>query len=290
MAQSLPSYAPFDLYGDPSTQGQRWKKWLRGFENLMTGLNIDNHERKKALLLYYAGENFHDMFETLTLPEDGDNVYQKSVTALNTHMEPSKNTDKHEAEFRKIVQLPGECTDSCYTRLMQKAQFCDFHDDNKEVRLQLIAGTTSSHVQYKGTKYSREKMPLEDLMSEARAHELAQAEGKQFRQNSQEQKTVNYVKPDKPQTQKLSKNSHKSCWFCGGAYPHTGKCTAEGKTCRHYKKTGHFEQECHSKQGQNNKTHKKTQKPFHKKGKWKNVDSLGQNASDSDGEVCSSRQ
>ena len=251
----------------------------------MTGLNIDNHERKKALLLYYAGENFHDMFETLTLPEDGDNVYQKSVTALNTHMEPSKNTDKHEAEFRKIVQLPGECIDSFYTRLMQKAQFCDFHDDNKEVRLQLIAGTTSSHVQYKGTKYSREKMPLEDLMSEARAHELAQAEGEQFRQNSQEQKTVNYVKPDKPQTQKLSKNSHKSCWFCGGSYPHTGKCPAEGKTCRHCKKTGHFEQVCHSKQGRNNRTHKKTPKLFHKKGKWKNVHSLGQNASDSDGEV-----
>ena len=46
MAQSsLPSYPPFDLHGELLTQGLHWKKWIRGFDNLMVGMDIDNNKR-----------------------------------------------------------------------------------------------------------------------------------------------------------------------------------------------------------------------------------------------------
>jgi len=276
MAHSLPNYSPFDLYGDPSTQGLRWKKWLRGFENLMTGLNITDKTRKRALLLYYAGESLHDMFETLTLGNLNDDEYKQAIDALNTHMEPSKNTDKHEEEFRRLTQLPGESIDSFHTKLMQKAQFCDFHDVAKEVRLQLVAGTSLKHVQYKGRKYSREKMPLHDLLVEARAHELATAELQQSERDQSQSRSINFVKSGcrksfvKSDSTFGTSKRDKSCWFCGRRYPHEGKCPAEGKTCTFCKKEGHFEKMCHSKNNkkshQSRFTNKYKKSSYYKKG------------------------
>ncbi len=168
-------------------------------------------------------------------------------------MEPCKNTDKNEQDFRKIHQLPGETIDAFFTKLMQKAQFCDFHDAQKEVRLQLVTGTSSRYVQYKGSKNSRVKMPLKELMEEARAHELAKSESDQ---SARKEESVNFVKPSKPGRVQ----SAKSCWFCGGNYPHTSTCPAKGKTCNLCKKIGHFEKVCHSK---------KSVPQFKKKGKFK---------------------
>lgn len=147
MANSLPPYPAFDLHSDQSSLAQRWKKWLRGFENLMVGLNIDDADRKLALLKYYAGESVHDLFETLPGIDDNSN-FAACRTALNTYMEPNKNTEHHEYEFRQMTQTAGESIDAFHTRLVQKTKYCDFHDKDKEVRSQLINGTTSTHLRH----------------------------------------------------------------------------------------------------------------------------------------------
>ena len=49
MASNLPPFPPFDL-SDKNTVGVRWQKWVRRFENLMTGMNITNAVRKMALM------------------------------------------------------------------------------------------------------------------------------------------------------------------------------------------------------------------------------------------------
>lgn len=252
MAQSsLPSYPPFDLHGELSTQGLRWKKWIRGFENLMVGMDVDNNKRQRALLMYYAGDDMHDMFETL--PDRGDDGdYASAKQALDKYMEPNKNTEKHEHEFRKIKQLPGESIDAFHTRLKQKTQFCDFHDVNKEVRLQIVSGTTSRHVRHKGLKNSSEKLPLAELLADARAYELANAEA-DIMERAFKEVSVNHIRPSRKYKQPREHDKQgkqkpsAACYFCGGSYPHEKACPAEGKTCNNCKKIGHFEQVCHAK-------------------------------------------
>ncbi|XP_014662947.1 PREDICTED: uncharacterized protein LOC106805745 [Priapulus caudatus] len=244
----------------------------------MTGMNVDDKGRMKALLLYYAGEHVHDTFETLTLiAAEADDVYK----------EPRKNTDKHEQEFRKIEQLPGETIDAFHTRLLQKANFCDFHDKDKEVRLQLVSGTTSRHVQYKGNKISRDKLPLAGLLEEARAHELANAES-----DNLVRKEVSYVKPHSQHTQKSrtrtplqnsakKTQSARQCWFCGGEYPHSSTCPARDKTCSSCGKVGHFAKVCHSKEQSNSKPSPKPKfRGFGKKFPTKKVSHIQEHSSD----------
>ena len=41
--------------------------------------------------------------------------------------------------------------------------------------------------------------------------------------------------------------SHKTCFQCGGNYPHSRDCQAKGKKCSKCQKEGHFERCCRSK-------------------------------------------
>ncbi|KAK3788064.1 hypothetical protein RRG08_052304 [Elysia crispata] len=55
----------FDVHGDPSTIGERWKKYIRGFQLYIDGRAITKSFQKYSLLLSFAGEDVQDIFETL---------------------------------------------------------------------------------------------------------------------------------------------------------------------------------------------------------------------------------
>ena len=42
-------------------------------------------------------------------------------------------------------------------------------------------------------------------------------------------------------------DSNKTCFRCGGDYPHQGDCPAKDKKCRKCGRSGHFEKKCHPK-------------------------------------------
>ena len=62
---NLPVFPPFDPDSDQTSISQRWVKWINRFENMLMAANIKTAERKRALLLYYAGDRVYDIFETL---------------------------------------------------------------------------------------------------------------------------------------------------------------------------------------------------------------------------------
>ena len=64
MAQALPHFPRFDLDSDLTSIGSRWEKYICRFKNLLVALDVTDDARKKVLLLHYAGEKVHDVFET----------------------------------------------------------------------------------------------------------------------------------------------------------------------------------------------------------------------------------
>ena len=55
----------------PGALDTRFKKYIARFRNLVVAADIANPARQKALLLHYAGEEVHDIFETLPDTESG---------------------------------------------------------------------------------------------------------------------------------------------------------------------------------------------------------------------------
>ncbi len=107
MAISLPEFPTFDANRDPTSIAQRWNKWVDRYENLLVAIDITKPERKKALLLHYAGEGVQEIYETLPTPsqdsEDPADAYTIIKQQLNNHFCPKKNVEFEVYMFRQAI-------------------------------------------------------------------------------------------------------------------------------------------------------------------------------------------
>ena len=67
-------------------------------KNMFTGYNITNDAQERSLLLYYAGPDVSDIFDTL--PSQGT-TFDEAVTCLRTYFAPEKTTEFERFKFRK---------------------------------------------------------------------------------------------------------------------------------------------------------------------------------------------
>ena len=63
MATAIPQFEPFDIHEDGPI-AQRWRKWIKRLENFFVASAISDKKRQRALLLYYAGEEVSEIFDT----------------------------------------------------------------------------------------------------------------------------------------------------------------------------------------------------------------------------------
>ena len=131
----LPDFKTFDVLTEPTSLGTAWKKWIKRLENLFTALKVTEPDRKKAMLLHFAGEDVNDIYETLT---DTSNTYDGAKTALDTYFTPKKNLTFEVYNFRKLKQGDEgkknvhneETIDQYVARLRTVGVRCEFHDLN----------------------------------------------------------------------------------------------------------------------------------------------------------------
>ena len=70
VSNSIPK---FDCHSDPATLGPRWKRWLTSFELfadgkglvITEGTNAATKQRRRAMLLHFAGPDVKEIFSTL---------------------------------------------------------------------------------------------------------------------------------------------------------------------------------------------------------------------------------
>ncbi len=61
-AAELPYFPRFDIDTDQGSLALKWKKWLLRFKTFLPAAGVTNKTRKRAMLLYYAGEQVQDIF------------------------------------------------------------------------------------------------------------------------------------------------------------------------------------------------------------------------------------
>ena len=76
---------------DPMSLGHKWKSWRGEFENLMLALGVEDKKRMKALLLFYAGHEVHELYKTLITTDNAAEEYTAVADRLTTYFEPKKN-------------------------------------------------------------------------------------------------------------------------------------------------------------------------------------------------------
>ena len=161
-----------NLEAEPYTAAH-WKTWKRRFETYLDALKITDDKQKRALLLYQAGQETQELFDTL--PDTGDD-YATAVAKLDEHFLPKKNVDYETFQFRQATQQTGETLDQFVTQLRKLAAHCEFTDLNKELKSAIIQNCQSKHLRRFGLR--EEDMTLEKLLAKARVLEAVR--GKQM--------------------------------------------------------------------------------------------------------------
>ena len=149
--------------------------YLYGGKNGYEGTNgfwllwiLNDDTRKRALLLYAAGDEVEKIFEMLSdVGEDKD--YKKAVEKLNEYFSPKKNVLFETHKFRQLKQLTEETIDQYCTRLQQQAMICEFSSIKNEIKIQLVEGCLSSRVRRKAIQ---DDLSLANILAYARSLEI----------------------------------------------------------------------------------------------------------------------
>ena len=258
----LPPLAPFDPVSDPASLGQRWNAWKRRFLTYLSAMAITDNTQKRALLLYQAGPETQDIFETL--PDRGeDNDFTKALDMLDAYFSPKRNTDYEIYKFRNAIQSSEETVDQFATRLRNLAQTCDFQDIDREIKSAIIQHCTSKRLRW--FVFLETELSLSALLAKARAFETSEQQAAGIETTALSRITLEEdtqeianslrrrVPPRRPPSKQSNlpsqreKHQSRTCGLCGGQWPHrNAPCPAQGKLYRKCGKSNHFARVCRS--------------------------------------------
>ena len=248
---------PFDPDTDLGADlAARWRIWLDDFNTYLVASNITNDKRKRALLLYQAGSRVREIFRNL---EETGEDFDTAVTKLNDFFKPQKNRLFEVYKFRQAVQGQSESLDQFHTRLRTLATNCDFHDAEFEVQVQIVIGGRSNRLRKLALRDPDCK--LADMLLAGRREETSTVQAAEIEKKIDDKPILAVKKKSKKQHLNKENNSSerkgdspktKSCFNCGGEYPHKSTCPAKNKRCNNCGKLNHFARQCQSNRRQRN--------------------------------------
>ena len=250
---------PFDVFGDQTSVGSRWQRWLKSFELFADskGLIINessnaNKVQRRALLLHTAGEEVQKIFETL--PDTGTaKDYKKAETALNEYFIPQVNTTFQNHVFRSMEQMENETVAQFVMRLRHVAKDCDYGEQtDNQIRDQVVHKCKSDSLRRKLLEKGK-NLTLTKTLELAATFETVQQQFEAMKVNNGKINKVNEFphkgKPSGKVGQSSPSQTAKECYRCGrtGHFGREPQCPARGKTCNKCGKQDHFAGKCKTK-------------------------------------------
>lgn len=170
----------------------------------------------RALLLYQAGQETQEIFDTLT---------ETAIAKLDEYLLPIKNVDYETFQFRKASQKSDETVDQFVTRLHKLAVNCEFTNLDKELKSAVFQHCTSKRLRRYALR--EDDMTLDKILSKARALEASETqatgieESQSFVTFSDSVHHIRKGQNPRQQTQAYSQPESSVCHQCGLTWPHT---------------------------------------------------------------------
>ena len=134
-------FEPFIMEdGKKLNLGVKWKKYLTKFENFLVAMNITADKKIVAMLLHFGGDYIWDFIDNAVPKVEG---YDATVEYLNEHLNPKTNDTFEIYKFQKTIQDSDETVQQFCNHLRSIANRCNFENEDKYIKAQLILGTHS---------------------------------------------------------------------------------------------------------------------------------------------------
>ena len=109
-------------------------------DNFMVYKGPSDNNKKTALMLHLAGDKVLHIYQTLKHANDS---YEDVKNKLTNYFKPKHNRSNAICKFRQLYQFDEESIDAYTIRLRDLARFCDFHNEDDEIKLQIIQNCNS---------------------------------------------------------------------------------------------------------------------------------------------------
>ena len=126
----------------------RRERWLARLENFLVVKDVTNGKRQKAMLLHYSGDAVFEISESVGV-RDSDS-FTDAKGKLSAYFAPKRNVEFEIVRFRNARQQDSESLDQFQARLQQLAKHCDFNDNDREIKSQIIQCCSLQKVREKG--------------------------------------------------------------------------------------------------------------------------------------------
>ncbi|CAM1303802.1 Uncharacterised protein r2_g1367 [Pycnogonum litorale] len=237
--------SPFEV-NPKHTAGARWDRYVRRFDIFLESENVKDDARRKAKLLYLAGEDIYDVYynqvQSLTVPP-GMSEYDFIKNQISSYFTPRRNIEFEIFEFRNLKQDALTKIDEFYTNLLRMTRYCDFTNVEREIKSQIIQNCYNPKIRIYALENPNKA--LLDIISYARQLEDVETLATQMSASSITP-TVNVINTSKVKQGVKSKGPTRTCYNCGKAWPHEkgSKCSSLGKKCNKCGRLNHFASVC----------------------------------------------
>ena len=251
---TLPHFPTFDCNQDISSVFSRWKKYKKRFNLLCTAIGVTDDTQKLSMLLTYVGDDTYEIYENI-IPTEGTLTLNEVLERFDNHFQPQVNISYEAYLFHQMKQRSEETLHQYYIRLREQSAKCNFANTDIAIKQQIELSTSSNKLR----RYSFQNpgKTLQELLTIGKTFETAKIQTTQLEKDCTESTEINAVpQRNTPQFQGKNNSSRvltptdrppKSCYNCGGIYPHPQSCPAQGKQCHNCGKVGHFSRYCKSR-------------------------------------------
>ena len=106
-------------------------------------MNISENKRKVAMLFYFGGDYIQDNIDNAVPKVEG---YDATVEYLNKHLNPKTNHTFEVYKLQETIQDGDETVQQFCNCLRSIANRCNFENEDKHIKMQLILGTCSQNL------------------------------------------------------------------------------------------------------------------------------------------------
>ena len=209
------------------------------------------------MLLTYIGDESYEVYENVR-PSDTA-TFKEVIEAFDKHFTPQTNTSYETFLFRNLKQKDGESLNEFYIRLKEQSTKCSFENVDLNIKQQIELSTNIDKLRL--YSFQHPDKTLQELLTIGRTYEATTKQIQEISKKKVSDEEIFYTKnrrkfavkdAGKNQFRRGMSTGQKSCYKCGGKFPHKYNCPAEGKTCNKCHKINHFAVVCRSNKARGN--------------------------------------
>ena len=234
--------AHFGKIGEFDEKQEEWTQYVERLDHFYAANEIDNADKKRAILLTVIGPTAYKLLRNLVAPaKPGEKTYDALVTAMKQQHNSTPSEIVQRYMFNSRFRQPGETVSTYMSELRSLAEHCNYGPTlDQMLRDRLVCGIKDEHIQR--PLLSEDKLTLQKAMGIALGLEAASKNAKTLQGASAG--TFPEVNKLTSSKQGPPRQSAPACHCCGKSNHSPANCRFKSAKCNHCGKVGHIKAAC----------------------------------------------